>query len=51
MSDRMPRNPFFEAWDTPFELPPFEAIRPEHFPPAFDRGMAQHDAEIAAIAG
>ncbi len=47
----MPRNPFFDAWDTPFELPPFEAIRPEHFPPAFDRGMAQHDAEIAAIAG
>ncbi|HEV2336469.1 MAG TPA: M3 family metallopeptidase [Stellaceae bacterium] len=44
-------NPFFEAWNTPFELPPFERIRPEHFPPAFDRGMAEQVAEIAAIAG
>src|SRR4029077_3958047 len=45
----MTENPFFEAWDTPFELPPFDRIRPEHFPPAFDRGMAEHIAEIAAI--
>ena len=44
-------NPFFTAWNTPFELPPFAAIRPEHFPPAFERGMAEHAAEIAAIAG
>src|SRR5579864_3877825 len=47
----MTDNPFFEPWDTPFELPPFERIRPEHFPPAFDRGMAEHEAEIRAIAG
>ena len=47
----MIENPFFTAWTTPFELPPFEQIRPEHFPPAFDRGMAEQDAEIAAITG
>ena len=47
----MTENPFFEAWNTPFELPPFDRIRPEHFPPAFDRGMAKHAADIAAIAG
>jgi peptidyl-dipeptidase Dcp len=47
----MTENPFFEYWTTPFELPPFERIRPEHFPPAFDRGMDEHAAEIAAIAG
>jgi len=47
----MTDNPFFEAWTTPFELPPFERIRPEHFPPAFDRGMGEQIAEIAAIAG
>jgi peptidyl-dipeptidase Dcp len=47
----MTDNPFFEAWNTPFELPPFERICPEHFPPAFDRGMAEQEAEIAAIAG
>ena len=29
----MTENPFFEAWNTPFELPPFDRIRPEHFPP------------------
>jgi peptidyl-dipeptidase Dcp len=43
-------NPFFENWTTPFELPPFDRIRPEHFPPAFDRGMVQQLAEIEAIA-
>jgi peptidyl-dipeptidase Dcp len=47
----MTQNPFFEAWHAPFELPPFDRIRPEHFPPAFDRGMAEHGAETAAIAG
>jgi peptidyl-dipeptidase Dcp len=47
----MTENPFFQAWNTPFELPPFERIDPSHFPPAFERGMAEHVAEIAAIAG
>src|SRR5579863_2328121 len=47
----MTDNPFFEAWDTPFGLPPFERIAPEHFPPAFDRGMTEQLAEIAAIVG
>ena len=43
-------NPLFETWTTPFGVPPFDLIRPEHFPPAFDRGMAEQQAEIAAIA-
>jgi peptidyl-dipeptidase Dcp len=47
----MDQNPFFTPWDTPFGVPPFDRIRPEHFPPAYERGMADHDAEIAAIAG
>jgi peptidyl-dipeptidase Dcp len=42
-------NPFFTNWDTPFGMPPFDQIRPEHFPPAFDRGMDEQIAEIAAI--
>jgi peptidyl-dipeptidase Dcp len=46
----MAANPFFAEWTTPFELPPFDLIRPEHFPPAFDRGMAEQTDEIAAIA-
>jgi peptidyl-dipeptidase Dcp len=45
----MTDNPFFADWETPFGIPPFDLIRPEHFPPAFDRGMDQQLAEIAAI--
>ena len=44
-------NPFFETWNTPFGAPPFDPISPEHFVPAFDRAFAEHEAEIAAIAG
>ncbi len=44
------QNPFFETWTTPFGLPPFDRILPEHFPPAFDHGMAESIAEMEAIA-
>ena len=47
----MTENPFFEHWITPFGMPPFDRIRSEHFPPAFDRGMQEQIAETAAIAG
>ncbi len=45
----MTDNPFFLVWDTPFGMPPFDQIRPEHFAPAFDGGMDEQRAEIAAI--
>ncbi len=50
--DRLPQdNPFAQGhWGTPFELPPFERIRPEHYGPAFDAALAAHAAEIEAIA-
>jgi peptidyl-dipeptidase Dcp len=44
------QNPFFETWTTPFGVPPFDRIRPAHFPPAFERGMTEEQAEIDAIA-
>src|SRR4051794_40775330 len=44
-------NPFFETWSTPFGAPPFSRIKPEHFVPAYERAFAEHEAEIAAIAG
>ncbi len=47
----MAANPFFAAWETPFGLPPFDAIAAEHFPAAFDRAMAEQIAEITAITG
>ncbi len=42
-------NPFFAEWNTPYGVPPFDRIAPEHFMPAFERGMSLHDAEIDAI--
>lgn len=43
-------NPLLAPWTTPFELPPFAAIAPEHFGPAFDQALERHNQEIAAIA-
>ena len=43
-------NPFFEAWTTPDEVPPFGRIAPEHFREAYARALAEHEAEVAAIA-
>ena len=42
-------NPLLKPWQTPFETPPFAAILPEHFLPAFERAFADHAAEIAAM--
>src|SRR6266576_4836418 len=42
-------NPLLQAWQTPFETPPFAEIAPEHFLPAFEQAFADHTAEITAI--
>ena len=46
---RTGENPFFVEWNTPYGVPPFDRIAPEHFLPALERGMSLHDAEIDAI--
>jgi peptidyl-dipeptidase Dcp len=43
-------NPFFTPSPLAFSLPPFAEIADEHFAPALDRGMAEHRAEVEAIA-
>ncbi|QNM97059.1 M3 family metallopeptidase [Chitinimonas koreensis] len=43
-------NPLLADWDTPYGLPPFDRVRPEHFLPAFDVAMPAHLAELDAIA-
>ena len=43
-------NPLLQPWLTPFETPPFDQIKPEHFIPAFEQAFADHVAEIEAIA-
>lgn len=45
----MTTNPFFESSALPYELPPFAEIGTEHYVPAFERGMAEQLAEVAAI--
>ncbi|MBM3592247.1 MAG: M3 family metallopeptidase [Alphaproteobacteria bacterium] len=45
----MSENPLLSPWNTPFGLPPFGAIEPAHFPPAFEAAMAAHRIEIAEI--
>jgi peptidyl-dipeptidase Dcp len=42
-------NPLLAPWATPFGVPPFDLIRPEHFVPAFAEAMAAHRREIDAI--
>ncbi|NDV64776.1 M3 family metallopeptidase [Bacteroides sp. 224] len=42
-------NPFFTEYSTPFEVPPFNEIKQEHYKPAFIKGMEEEAAEIEAI--
>jgi peptidyl-dipeptidase Dcp len=43
-------NPLLESWTTPFQAPPFERIEPVHFSPALEQAIAEHRAEVHAIA-
>ena len=42
-------NPFFETYTTPYEVPPFDLIKNEHFKPAILEGIRKQEAEINAI--
>ena len=42
-------NPLLPASPLPYQLPRFADIRDEHYGPAFEQGMAEQLAEIAAI--
>ena len=44
------QNPLLATRTGAFELPPFAAIEPGHFRPAFERALAAHRAEIDVIA-
>lgn len=45
----MSENPFLTEYTTPFQVPPFDKIRMEHFKPAMLEGVKQHEKEISAI--
>ncbi len=42
-------NPFFTAYDTPFNVPPFDEIENQHFLPAIKKGIKQQQQEIEII--
>jgi peptidyl-dipeptidase Dcp len=42
-------NPFYVPWNTPFEVPPFNQIKLEHYRPAFEEAMKRHNEEVQAI--
>jgi peptidyl-dipeptidase Dcp len=47
---KTPDNPFLADWTCPDGVPPFDRIKPGHILPAYRSALAEHDAEIAAIA-
>src|SRR5688572_16567923 len=47
----MPDNPLLSPWTGNAGFPPFSAIKPEHFRPAYDAEMAAQLAVVASIAG
>ncbi len=42
-------NPFLTEYATPFQVPPFDQIKNEHYLPAFEAGIAEQQAEIEKI--
>ena len=50
MSDEKKRvNPFFEKYDTPHDVPPFDRIRMEDYEEAFMEGIRRDDEQIERI--
>ena len=50
-------NPLLQDWQTPYQLPPFQQIKSEHFAPAFAvlfdvyRNGGRFQMEIDAVTG
>ncbi len=44
-----PDNPFFHPYGTPFNVPPFDRIKNDHFLPAVEEGIRREQAEVDAI--
>lgn len=42
-------NPLLQNFDTPFQVPPFDKIKPEHFLPAYEEAMKKSTEEIDEI--
>ncbi len=49
MNEKSQQNPLLEKFATPFGVPPFDRIKPEHYLPSFDTAILSHQQEISAI--
>ena len=45
----MAQNSLLEAFDTPFQTPPFDKIKTEHYLPAFEQAIEEARNEIDLI--
>jgi peptidyl-dipeptidase Dcp len=43
-------NPLLRESTLPYKMPPFDRIRNEHFQPAIEQGIVEHEKEVDAIA-
>jgi peptidyl-dipeptidase Dcp len=48
-TDIQTENPLLQEWKTPFNIPPFELIRPGHFKPAVEYAIEEAGREIDEI--
>jgi peptidyl-dipeptidase Dcp len=49
MTTMQAQNPFFSAYKTPYDTPPFDKIKNEHYEPAIEKGIKDHTMEINRI--
>jgi len=42
-------NPLLLPYETPFQVPPFDKIKDQHFRPAYEEAFKQHNLEIDSI--
>ena len=49
MAQNKQSNPFFKSYTHPFEAPPFDEVKNQHFVPAFEAGMADQTKRVSAI--
>ncbi|MGV7105518.1 M3 family metallopeptidase [Flavobacterium sp. U410] len=50
MNAQESKNPFLSKYTTPYGVPPFNEIKNEHFQPAIEQGIQEHESEIITIA-
>lgn len=49
MNDLNMDNPFLQEYNTPYDVPPFDRIKVEHYKPAILKAIEEHNEEIEKI--